>query len=174
MPIRIVLSSVVMLLLVACASTGEPDPALAGQVTPAQIVAGSRVPEVGQHLVWSGTIQAVRNLRDRTLIEILSYPASRQRQPLLDRPATGLYVLEMEGFLEPARLPVGTTLTAGGEYMGLTEFRHGDVLRRLPGLKGTRLDVWARPAATARQRPDVRFGVGVGSGGSGAGVSIGF
>jgi starvation-inducible outer membrane lipoprotein len=164
---------ILALLLGACSTVPEVDPSLAGQVTPAQVLNGVGSPPPDQHVVWTGTVQSVHNLRDRTRVEILSYPPSRQRQPLRERPSTGRFVVEMKGFLEPTELPVGRPVTASGRLAGVHVYRQGDVGRRLPLLIGDRLDAWPMPQADVRRRPDVRWGLGVGTGGSGVGVNIG-
>ena len=161
------------LLLGACSTVPDVDPSLAGQVTPAQVLNGVGSPPPDKRVVWTGTVQSVQNLRDRTRVEILSYPPSRQRRPLSDQPSTGRFVVEMKGFLEPTGLPVGRPVTASGRLAGLTSYRLGDASRRLPLLIGERLDAWPMPQTNVRPSPDVRFGIGVGTGGSGAGVSIG-
>jgi starvation-inducible outer membrane lipoprotein len=163
------------LLLAACTTVPEVDPALAGQVTPAQVLNGVGSPPADKRVVWTGTVQSVRNLRDRTRIEILSYPPGLERQPLLDLPSTGRFVLEMKGFLEPTELPRGLPVAASGRLAGVAVYRQGDAGRRLPLLIGDHLDVWPmpEPRTRPRSRPDVRWGIGVGTGGSGVGVNIG-
>lgn len=164
-----------LLLLSACETLREPDPALAAQVTPAQIIAAQRVPDGTRKLVWGGTVRAVTNLRERTRIEILSYPLDRERRPLRDRRATGLFVLEMDGFIEPAGLKPGLPVTATGHYAGTLLYREREIAHRVPRLRGTGLHVWAdAPTVPAtHQRPDVRWNIGIGTHGSGVGVRIG-
>lgn len=164
-----------LLLLSACETLREPDPVLATQATPAQIVAAQRVPAEGQHLVWGGTVRSVTNLRERTRIEILSYPLDKERKPLRDRRATGTFLLEMDGFIEPAELRVGLPVTATGDYAGTLHYREHGREHRVPRLRGKGLHIWAEApsARTTRPRPDVHWSIGVGTHGSGVGVSIG-
>lgn len=172
---RLILSMLLPLLLSACSTLDGPDPALAIQATPKQVLSGHAIPGEGEILVWGGTVLRVTNLRERTLIEILSYPLDRERKPLLDLPASGSFVLEMEGFIEPAEMRVGLPVTATGQYAGMLRYREGDLQGQLPRLQGDDLQVWAMPPAarSMRQRPDVRWSIGVGTSGSGVGVSIG-
>lgn len=162
-----------LVLLGGCASTPEPDPLLARQATPRQAAEGVQALKAGDRLVWSGTVRSVHNLRDRTEMEIVSYPVSRQRQPIRDMPTTGLFVLEMRGFLEPAEFPTGLAVTAVGQFAGFDQYRRGGAMRRIPRLKGEKLDVWSTERPAKRSRPDVRWGFSIGTGGSGMGVSIG-
>lgn len=160
-------------LLAACSSTPEPDPALQAQPTPAQLALAARNGDAnaGRFLVWGGSVLKVSNKRDRTLIEILSHPLGRDRKPILQSPASGRFLLEMKGFVEPAGLPPGTRVSASGHFAGLEPVAG----RSLPLLRGQRLQVWGAPPAKspARPRPDVRWNIGIGTGGSGVGVSIG-
>lgn len=162
-----------VLSLGGCSTVDEADPILARQVTPAQIGMATRPPPASQLLVWGGRVQSVQNLRDRTRIEILSFPLDRQRRPLSDRRATGRFIFEMPGFVEPAGLPAGRAVTAIGRYAGSVGVRTQGRVRQLPRLKGERLHVWPAAVSPARERPDVHWGIGIGTEGSGVGVSIG-
>lgn len=175
MALRLLFPLLMLLLLSACSTLDGPDPALATQATPKQVLSGHAMPGEGETLVWGGTVSAVTNLRERSLIEILSHPLDRKRKPLLDLPASGSFVLEMEGFIEPAEIRVGLPVTATGRYAGMLRYREGEFEGRLPRLQGSDLQVWAMPPAarSTRQRPDVRWSIGVGTHGSGVGVSIG-
>jgi len=159
----------------ACTTVVEPDPVLAAQITPAQINAGMRQPAMDESLVWGGRVNLVTNLRDRTLIEIRSYPLSGKRKPLTDRPSSGNFVLEMDGFIEPAELRPGLLVTATGRYAGMLSYREQAQTQRLPRLRGSGMHVWASAptARSSRQHPDVRWNLGIGTHGSGVGVSIG-
>lgn len=164
------------LVLGGCASTTVVDEKLATQLTPAQIIAGAGEPAKGEQLVWAGKIHAVHNLRDQTHIEILAYPVNRNRQPLVSMPSTGVFILEMQGFLEPADLPAGLPVTATGRYAGVVKVREGEVSRFVPILGGEHLQRWPEENVRSGMRPNVFWSIGIGSWGSGggAGVSVGF
>lgn len=168
LPVLLILS------ISGCSMHREVDPAWAQQVTPAQISAATRPPPARLQLVWGGSVQSVRNLRDRTRIEILALPLDRQRRPMLDGPASGRFIFEMPGFVEPAELPVGRLVTVIGDYAGKVGVRAQGRVRQLPRLKGERLRVWpASDVHAPRPRPDVHWGIGIGTEGSSVGVNIG-
>ena len=163
------------MLLAGCTSSPpSPHPVLGAQPSPGQILAGARRPVPRALLTWGGTVQAVYNRRDTTLVEVLSYPLDAARHPILGAEPTGRFVVEMKGFLEPADLPIGRPVTVSGRYAGIARVSFGQ--RRtepLPLLEGEQLDLWESPPAPARKSPEIHFGIGVGTGGSGVGVGIG-
>jgi outer membrane lipoprotein len=107
----------------------------------------------------------VHNLAHSTRIEVLSYPLDSERQPITQAPASGRFMVEMEGFLEPREFPVGTAVTAQGRYARQHEGRVGGAIYRYPLLSGDRLDVWeADQAVRDPASPDVRWSIGVGIG----------
>ena len=166
----------VMLLLTACGThSGKPDPELASQPTPQQISRAERVPAEGALLVWTGKVQSVRNLARVTHIEVLAFPADMRRRPVTSEPASGRFVAEMGGFLEPHELPPGTAVAVQGAYAGIVDGKVGEAAYRYPLLRGQKLDVWRTEERSQRSdAPDVRWSIGVGTGGSGVGVGIGF
>ena len=170
---------VILMLVVflsACQSLGDkPAPELAGQATPLQVGLGQRAITAGESVTWGGEVQSIRNLQRVTQIEILSYPVGSHGKPLTGERASGRFVVEMEGFLEPRELSTGTPVTVKGTYARTLEGKVGEAAYRFPLLMGERLDVWPRPrVARHRESPDVRWSIGIGSGGSGVGVGIGF
>lgn len=169
MTARIFLFWSLVSLLAACATSPNPDPVLNAQPTAEAIANGRRVPVVGTLLTWGGTVQAVHNGRDKTLVEILQYPLDSGRRPILGRRAGGRFVVDMDGFIEPAELPIGRAVTVNGRYVGLSTGPTG----ALPRLHGLRFDLWERPPAPVRRSPEVHFGIGVGTGGGSVGVGIG-
>lgn len=166
----------IILLLTACETySGKPGPELASQPTPQQISHAERMPAEGALLIWTGKVQAVRNLARVTHIEVLSYPADMRRRPSTNQPASGRFIAEMGGFLEPHELPPGTAVTVQGAYAGVVNGKVGEAAYRYPMIRGEKLDVWRNEERAKRSdAPDVRWSIGVGTGGSGVGVGIGF
>lgn len=166
----------VMVLMTACEThSGKPDPELASQPTPQQISRAERMPAEGILLIWTGKVQAVRNLARVTHIEVLSFPADTRRRPVTTEPTSGRFIAEMAGFLEPRELPLGTAVTVQGTYVRTVDGKVGEAAYRYPLIRGQKLDVWhTEERAKRTDAPDVRWSIGVGSGGSGVGVGIGF
>lgn len=173
---RLILIFACLVLLTACQEQDiKPDPALAGQATPAQLAGQGQSAISSESLTWGGTVQAVRNRANDTHLEVLSYPLNGQRQPMTEQPSTGRFIVEMDSFLEPSEFPKGTAVTVRGRVDRIVEGAVGEAPYRYPLLLGDKLEVWqSEQAAGDSDEPRVRWGVGFGTGGSGMGVGIGF
>lgn len=159
-----------VLLLGGCASTSEP---VATGPTPSQVSArGDAQGEVH----WGGQIVSVKNLRDRTLIEILALPLESSGRPRLDGRPQGRFIADRAGFLEPHEYAPNRYVEVQGRLGGFTEGTVGDAPYRYPVVQADRLVLW--PDDNARYRgsvsPRINFGVGIGNHGSGVGVGVGF
>lgn len=154
-------------LLAACAST---TPVSTGP-SPNQIRLGD-VAEGAVH--WGGQIVALKNLPDRTLIEVVAYPLAGNGRPLTEHAAQGRFIVEQPGFLEPKEYHADRLLEVRGRLEGFTEGRVGDAPYRFPVVIADRLNLWESPASSYPRYPRIDFGVGGGSHGGGAGVGIGF
>jgi starvation-inducible outer membrane lipoprotein len=172
---RIIGLFVLMTLLAACQTQdSRPDPELAAQPSPQQVSLGRQVPPEGALLTWAGKVQAVENLPRVTRIEVLSYPANSKRQPITEQRATGRFIVEMGGFLEPRDLMPGTSVTIQGRYVSIQEGKVGKAPYRYPLILGEKLDVWRSWVAEKRSAdPDVRWSIGIGTSGSNTGVGVG-
>ncbi len=172
---RIIVLLLLTTLLAACQTQdSKPDPALAAQPSPQQISLGQQKPRDGALLTWAGKVQAVENLPSRTRIEVLSYPANSKRQPITEQRATGRFIVDMEGFLEPRDLMPGTPVTVQGRYLKTKEGKVGQAPYRYPLISGEKLDVWRSKVTERRSSdPDVRWSIGIGTSGSNTGVGVG-
>jgi len=157
---------VVVLVLAACSTPRpQPDSALLKQPTPAGLSSGEAHAPRQALLVWGGLIRSVRNLRERTRIEIEAYPLDVRARPLPALPAAGRFLVEIQRFLEPREFPPGQAVTVHGRYLGL---RDG-----LPLLKAERLELWLPEQQGTGWRPGMTLGIGGGSGGVSVGVGLG-
>ncbi len=156
------------LLLGACASSPPADTG----PTPNQVILSGEAHDV---VHWGGRIVTVKNLRERTLIEILSFPLDGDGRPLADEVPQGRFIVEKAGFLEPHEYAAGRLLEIRGRLDGFTRGRVGEAAYRYPVVRGDQLVLW--PADEPRRwssTPRINLGVGGGSRGTGVGVGIGF
>ncbi len=158
------------LVLAGCQSTGGIEPS---GPTPAQLSRTADPSVKGRRFTWGGTVIQVKNLRDRTLVEIMAYPLNGEGRPRIGRSPLGRFLADHEGFLEPAEYPVGTLVTVTGPLLGYTDGKVGDAGYRFPALRADEIRVWPAPAAAAGPRPAVHVGVGVGGGSRGGWSNIG-
>lgn len=166
---RAVLMLVMANLLVAC--QGNPAVTAIGP-TPAQVVAAPADAYRGRTVSWGGEIVTVRNLRDRTLIEVLAYPLDAAQRPLLDSSPGGRFIVARQGFLEPREYAPGRALTALGRLDGTIVGTVGESTYRFPLVQAERLDLW--PEASLQRDPKVHFGFGLSNQGGGVGIGVGF
>lgn len=155
--------------LAGCASTQQAhdlDP------SPRQVIAGAEV--VGP-VTWGGRIVQVKNLRERTLIEIVALGLDGDGRPIPNADPRGRFIVERPGFLEPHQYAPDRLVTATGSLQGFTDGRVGEAPYRFPVMIGDSLTLWPQQSSfRSRGSPRVGIGVGAGSYGSGVGIGIGF
>ena len=167
-PMRRLILLLSVLLLTACATKPAPE----SGPTPRQVQAAGTAQGAAH---WGGQIVTVKNLRDRTLIEVLAYPLAENGRPLADQAAQGRFLVERSGFLEPREYTTQRLLEARGELVGFADGKVGEAPYRFPILVADELRLWDMPTGWQRpSSPRINFGVGVGSHGSGVGVGVGF
>ncbi len=157
------LSSLVMLLLSACASgpsfdTRQVDLA----VTPRSAVAELSAAR-GQTVLWGGVIINTSNLESLTRIEVLAYPLNSKQIPQRDSDPLGRFILEHQGFLEPASYAEGRMVTVVGTVVRSESGKVGGSDYVYPVIEASELYLWSRDSEY-NNRSNVRFGIGVGIG----------
>jgi outer membrane lipoprotein len=170
MKIVTILAAALAMLPLAC-TTGtqraEPGP------TPQQVVASG---EARAEVHWGGQIVKVKNLRDRTLVEVLALPLDSVGRPQSDERPQGRFIIDRPGFLEPHEYAVDRLLEVRGRLNGFTSGTVGDAAYRYPVVIGEQLMLWPQDASSGARStaPRINFGVGVSNHGGGVGVGIGF
>lgn len=131
-------------------------------MTPAQALSEAQQRK-GQQVVWGGTVVAVENLRDSTVIQVLAYPLDSSQRPRLKQPPTGRFLVEVPGFVEPLDYPADAPVTIAGTLDGTRHDKVGQAEYDFPLVRSTSLHRWTREEM-AEGRSNFRFGVGVGAG----------
>lgn len=150
-------------LLSACASTPKFDTTgVDASLTPAMAVSRDDT-AVGRKVQWGGVIVATRNLRQRTQLEVLSYPLDRSGEPDTAGSPRGRFLLLQEGYLEPVDYAPGRNVTAVGSISEIELGKVGEAEYRYPVLHASQLHLWpkADPYQEPRPRSNVHFGIGV-------------
>lgn len=157
-------------MIAACASTSEPP---AGGPTPAQIVSSG---EAHGDAHWGGQIVSLKNLRERTLVEVLALPLAGDGRPRVNGRPQGRFIVDHPGFLEPHEYVAGRLLEVHGQLHGFSEGTVGDAPYRYPVVRAGQLTLWPDDGARypGPSSPRINFGIGVSNQGSGVGVGIGF
>lgn len=156
------------LLLSGCA--GQPF-SVEQSPTPTQV---ARSGETGSEMHWGGRIVAVKNLRDRSLVEVLSFPLDRNGQPQTDEAPQGRFIVERRGFLEPHEYAPDRLLEVRGRLSDFTAGQVGDAAYRYPVVMADRLVLWPERAAATAASPRINFGFGLSNHGGGVGMGVGF
>ena len=160
---RLLLSSIMLFLLVACASgPGYDEHQVNLAVTPRSAVAEQDMLH-GQSVLWGGVILNTINMKSMTRLEVLAYPLDSSQMPLRDRDPLGRFILEKQGYLEPATYKEGRLITTMATIVGTDHGQVGGVEYTYPLIEAEDIYLWPRDSEdTGRSR--VHFGIGVGIG----------
>ncbi len=153
-----------LLLLSACASTPEfdtsrVDPTLTPRAAVTELPANR-----GKTVLWGGVILHTANLAKLTRLEVLAYPLDGDRRPRRDRDPLGRFLIERQGFLEPATYAEGRLLTVVGTLSGSEDGKVGGSAYVYPVIEAGQLHLWPKDSDYDRGRSNVHFGIGVGIG----------
>lgn len=175
----IAILGVTTLMLAGCANQTR---SVASGPTPAEVAAqgpGSSSVQTHSEVHWGGQIVKVRNLRDRTLVEVLALPLDGSGRPQADQRPQGRFIVDKQGFLEPHEYSPDRLIEVRGRLKGFTDGKVGNSPYRYPVVVSERLQLWEPEQGSVSGGPRVSpsINLGVGSGGrtwGGVGVGIGF
>ena len=161
--IRLFLSFPVLFLLGACATGPGYDTSQVNlAISPRSAVAEQEM-IAGQPVLWGGVILNTLNRESLTRLEVLAYPLNSDQLPQQDREPLGRFLLEHQGFLDPATYAEGRLVTTIGTVSGSDRGEIGGMEYTYPVIKASELFLWPRDSEyTNRSR--VHFGIGVGVG----------
>jgi outer membrane lipoprotein len=153
-----------LLLLGACASGPTFDTSeVERSLTPAVVAAESQH-AVGKQVLWGGIILGVTNLAHSTRIEMLAYPLDSRGKPQRDAAPLGRFLLEQNGFLEPAFYANGRLLTVTGTVLRTETDKASESQQTCPVVSAKQLHIW--PTESFHDDSSLQFGgeIGVGYG----------
>ena len=161
--VRLLLSSIVIFLLGGCASgPGYDERQVNLTVTPrSAVVELERVRD--QTVLWGGVILNTVNTESMTRVEVLAYPLNSSQMPERNRDPLGRFLLEKQGFLEPATYAEGRLITTMGTLVGKDRGQVGATEYIYPVIKTDDIYLWPRDSEET-DRGRVHFGIGVGIG----------
>lgn len=160
---RLLLSSIVLFLLGACASgPGYDERQVNMAVTPRSAVAELDTIR-GQTVLWGGVILNTINMQSMTRLEVLAYPLNSSQMPQRDRDPLGRFILDQQGFLDPATYAEGRLLTTMATVVGTDRGQVGSVEYVYPVIEAGDIYLWP-PDSEDASRNRVHFGIGVGIG----------
>lgn len=168
--LRICLVAFFGALLAACSST---DKRADTRPTPAEVISSG---DAAGAVHWGGQIVSLKNLRDRTLVEVLAFPLDSKGRAETDEKPLGRFIIDKRGFLEPHEYARDRVVEVRGTLHGFTNGTVGEAAYRYPVVVADSLVLWdEQPGySSGSSKPRVNFGIGVGNHGGGVGVGIGF
>ena len=97
---------------------------------------------IGREVRWGGTIAAVANRPDTTRIEVVARELGGNGRPQESDRSAGRFLLQVEGFLDPAVYSEGREVTARGVLAEPVAGRIGEHPYRFPLVKARTLYLW--------------------------------
>ena len=153
----------VLILLCACASGPGYDTRQVNlAISPRSAVAELEMIR-GETVLWGGVILNTINKESLTRLEVLAYPLNSSQLPQQDREPLGRFLLDYQGFLDPATYAEGRLITTTGTVSGSDRGEVGGMEYTYPVIEASEIFLWPRDSEyTNRSR--VHFGIGVGVG----------
>ena len=157
------LSCLLALALGACAPA--PIYKTTGATTAATPLTVAQSPErfADTQVIWGGRIVQVRNLADRSEIEVLAYALDSSQRPKASDVGSGRFIAQMHGYVEPLDYPEGALMTVEGTLAGSRAGKVGQADYVFPLVNVSQAHVWTAEEM-GKGRNNVHFGVGLGVG----------
>ncbi|OGP54374.1 MAG: hypothetical protein A2Y65_09255 [Deltaproteobacteria bacterium RBG_13_52_11] len=158
------LAMVAMLLLVGCAHVISKE-VLKEVDTNVTFVQVSKAPDAykGKTVLFGGAIIEAKNLPDKTLLVVLQRPLNRQGQPAAGDISEGRFIIQTQGFLDPAIYSPGRKITVAGKVVGKDMRPLGEIQYTYPIIEKRELYLWPEEKSASTE-PKVHLGVGIGIG----------
>ncbi len=115
-----------------------------------------------KRVVWGGLIVDIRNDKNSSTIEVLSYPLSSSSEPQRSAKAQGRFLIKQDAYIEPASYAAGRWISAIGTVAGNISGKVGDADYTYPVMKAEKTYLWSETSSDSRVRPRFSIGIGVG------------
>lgn len=112
-----------------------------------------------RHVIWGGLILTSANLKDRSQIEVLSYPLDSDQRPNVGVQPGGRFLIVQDGYLETADYFPGRVISVRGTVKTTQTGQVGEVSYTYPVVQPQEIYLWRRDGS--RVEPSVHFGVGI-------------
>jgi outer membrane lipoprotein len=148
----------IIILLAGCASTPVFDVTQVDNSLIPKNVAAEPSAYLGKSVLWGGIILDTKNLSDSTQVEVLAYPLSRDQRPQSNNRPLGRFLINQEGFLDPAIYAQGQNLTVLGSVDNNQQGKVGESSYTYPVINAEQLQLWS---AQIENQTRFSFGLGV-------------
>jgi len=143
-----------MLGILALAGCASNAPLLIRQAPPRNpsVAAVQKAPQryLGQTVRWGGTIVAVKNLKQRSRVEVVSRPLYGDGEPKEGDTSDGRFLADVPGFLDPAIYAAGRAITVTGTVSGSRVQRLDELPYRYPELRAEAHYLWPKRVPACR------------------------
>jgi outer membrane lipoprotein len=147
-------------MLASCASAPRFDTDGINQALTPQSAAAQASGDMGNRVIWGGTIVAAHNETQYTELEVLAYPLDGSQRPRLGQRPEGRFRARWNGYLETADYAPGRQLTVKGSLLAPVAGTVGEAGYVFPVVAAEQLELWSQAPASGG-RPNVHFGIGV-------------
>lgn len=89
-----------------------------------------------------GVIDTVKNLADRTRIEVVNLPIDKYGKPDISKEPNGRFIAYVDGFVDPITYAQGRLITVGGNKEGLERGKIGEYEGDFPVIKAYGNHLW--------------------------------
>ena len=159
MPVKQLIIVIIISLLTGCALTPIFDTAKVNTALTPKLVLNKPAENLGQTALWGGTILDTRNLKDSTRIEVLAYPLDSSQRPVLGSKPLGRFIIQQQGYLEPATFSQGRLLSVIGSVGESQSGKVGDSAYIYPVINAEKLHLWS--PVSGQSRTGFSFGIGI-------------
>lgn len=153
-----VLLLILLLALVSCASSPLKLEGVNRDINPAMVTPDH--PHSQTRVVWGGMIVKTVPLQHTTQIEVLAFPLQQNGEPDRQAASLGRFLIEHQGFLEPADFAPGRWLSAVGRIGRIQTGKVGKASYHFPVLQPEQLQLWPTNAGSNVQTR-FHFGIGI-------------
>ncbi len=157
--IAILLSLISLLLACAAGPDFRLDDMAAELAAPHKVVSMQPFPE-GRRIVWGGQIIRMKNLADRSRIELLAFPLDSRQPPMVGELSLGRFLVERAGYLESADYASGRLLTVTGKLLERVRGKVDEAPYDYPLVEADTLYLWPLPSGGLSWR-GIHFGIGI-------------
>lgn len=148
------------MLLTACASSPFNQEGINRSLSPA--LANANPTYHGQTAIWGGLIIQARNMKDKSEIEVLSYPLDADGEPNRNTEPQGRFFIEHDGYLETAQYAAGRWVSVLGTVKPPIAGKVGTADYTFAVIQSRQLHLW--PESSQRQDSNTQFHFGIGIG----------
>jgi outer membrane lipoprotein len=158
--LRVLALGAVGVMITGCATSPLDTSTVNNTASPSQ-VSRALSDHRDTRIQWGGHIVSTVNQDKATIIEVLSYPVSRDGMPNTHKKTTGRFIVRYQGFLEPEDYEPGRLLTVVGRVDSLVTTSVEETKFKVPLVAAEQLKLWSDRYS---RDPYPRFGIGIGVG----------